>query len=405
MNSIVNNLTKKDEQIALKAAADMINGKNTEAFAELCGKSDFLFDFVKNNVRKRIKKVITKDNYKNILDFFSIYDENYADLFAELLAKYADEDLTDEIFDLLENGNEDQKKYSAKYFYYIPDTIAAETLQKYAFSNDIQLAVNSAQALGEMDERTSYNKALEMLELDDDFEVMKAVRFLTAFGDKSSVTNLLKTLEKTTMAENIASEIPYLMPILDMIETQDKTLVLTCFDFILVGLGEILPLSQIFDFQVFEMLDYLINIAKQTNSSHIAQILLRALEKFSTLLSNDEYIFDETNDTKEEIKAVFKLLKDQPKDFWEKQKLLISKELKETKQRNIGALEVIRALEIKEAGNELLEFIHNQKDEQLLVLAAGTAKVLGLISKIDSSKVIEKITNPTSKAIIMSYFL
>ena len=405
MERLVNDLTQKDEEKALRAAQEMINGQKKEAFQLLCKKSDYLFDFVKNNVRKRLKKAVNKDNYKNIQSFFDTYNEEYADLFIESISKFANEELSDDMYELLENGSLDQKKYASKYFYYIPDTIAQEKLEEYAFCGEIQLAVNSAQALGAMNDSVSYEKAIKKLHSDDDFEVMNAVRFLTAFGDKKAVKEILETLEKTTISENIASEIPYLMPILDMFETQETSLVLTCIDFILAGLGEILPMCQIFDFELFEVLQYLIKKAQKEPSSQVSEVLLRGLEKFSTFAGSDEYIFDESKDVKDEIKAVNKLLTLQSKDFWAQQRNLIPEELKQSKQRAISALEVIRALEINEAKEAVLNFISTQTDEQELVLSAGVAKILGLINQLDSTKICEKIKDNTSKAIIMSYFM
>ena len=405
MEKLVNDLTQKDEAKALKAAQDMINGEKQEAFDLLCKKSEYLFDFVKNNIRKRLKKAINKDNYKKIQTFFNNYNEEYADLFIDSIAQFANEELSDDMYEILENGTIDQKKYAAKYFYYIPDTIAQEKLEDYAFSDELQLAVNSAQALGAMNDRTAYEKAVTKLKSDDDFEVMKSVRFLTSFGDKKAVGEILKTLETTAMAENISAELPYLMPILDMFETQEKSLVLSCFDFILAGLGEILPLSQVFDFEVFEVLQYLIKRAQNESDSQVSAVLLRALEKFSTLVGNDEYMFDEAKDLKDEIKAINDLLALQSKAFWIKQRNEISNELTQRKQRAISALEVIRALEIKEAENAILKFINEQTDEQLLVLAVGVAKILGLVSRLNSAEICEKIKDNTSKAIVTSYFM
>jgi len=405
MNELVNNLTQKDETKALQAAKSMIDNKNVEAFKKLCEKSDFLFDFVKNNVRKRLKKAINENNYKNLTAFFEVYTDEYADTFLESMARFADEDLSDEMLELLENGSLSQQKYAAKYFCFIPDTAAQELLEKYAFEGEMQLAVNSAQALGAMNARTAFDKALTQLKSEDEFELIKSVRFLTAFGDKTAVQPLLKTLETSSAAENIAGEIPYLSPIMEMFEAQDFDAVLNCFNFILLGLGEILPLSEIFTYEIYEVLQYLLNKAETKQSSHIACALLRALEKFATFDSNDEYAFDESKDVKNEIKDIYGLLTSQPKDFWKAQEQLIVKELSKTKTRAVAALEVIRALEIKSTQTCLTDFINNTEDEQLLVLAAGVAKVLGSLNLLRGEALAQKVTNNTLKAILMSYFI
>ena len=109
MEKLVTELTQKDENKAHLAAETIINSKDIESFKELCSKSDFLFDFVITNVQKRISNVINENNYKNLLSFFSVYDETFADCIIKNLVKYANEDLTDEIYDLLENGSNSQK--------------------------------------------------------------------------------------------------------------------------------------------------------------------------------------------------------------------------------------------------------------------------------------------------------
>ena len=109
MNNLVDNLTQKDEAKAIHAARVLIDTKNLDAFKKLCEKSEFLFDFVKDNVRKRLKTAIKQENFHNIITFFNFYCEEYADTLIEALSHFADEDLSDKIFELLENGTIDEK--------------------------------------------------------------------------------------------------------------------------------------------------------------------------------------------------------------------------------------------------------------------------------------------------------
>lgn len=404
MENLVNDLTQKDESKAAYAAKALINNKDIEAFKKLSEKSGFLFDFVKNNVRRRIRNAITPQNYKNITAFFTIYDENYADLFADILAEFADEELSDSMFELLEKGSQAEKTYAALYFAYIPDTISKDILEEYAFGRDIQLAANAARALGAMKDENAYQRGLSLLNSQDDFEVMQAVKFLVSYGDKSAVKELLKKLKSSTMSENIAGEIPYLMPVLDMFEQENPEDVLTCFDFILIGLGEILPLSAVFDYEIFETLQYLINLYSNSQNSQIAAILLRAAEKFSTLTSNDEYIFDEQKDVKQEIKAVSELLNAQNDEFWQELQTILPKELNTENQRASAAIEIIRAMEIQTAAEPLVSFVKKSTNEQIIVQALGALKVLGAINKVNSLDILAKITDSTLRAIAASYF-
>ena len=214
------NLTGKNEHLALKAANEVLNGTNNEEFIEyFASKFEFLFDFVQNNVKARFEHVINNENYLNLLKFFKYYSYNLDDFVVSILVKYANENLTDKILEIFESehSNHQEKTYCAKYFYYIPDTIAVEALNKNAFSDFEPLMLNCAQSLKEMNDYTNLELACQKLELNDDFEILKAVKYIVAFGDKKFANNLYKALEKSSLKENIAGEIPYLIDIADEI--------------------------------------------------------------------------------------------------------------------------------------------------------------------------------------------
>ena len=179
---LLKDLTNKDEKKAQEVADYLINSADIELFKMLVAKSDFLFDFVKKNIIKRLNNAINQQNFKNIFKFFEEYSTDYDEFFADVLAKNADEDLTDEIIELLEKGSVAQKTYAAKYFSYIPDTVAIDLLSKYAFSDDDALSYNCAEALGQMHDETSFKIALGSLNTDDDFEKLKAIKFFVAYG-------------------------------------------------------------------------------------------------------------------------------------------------------------------------------------------------------------------------------
>ena len=113
---LVKDLTAKDEQKAFHAAQEIINNADVEAFQLLAQKSDFLFDFVKNNVNKRLLKAVNENNYRNLFKFLNVYSPDFEDTIVSSFAKYANEDLTDEILELFEKGTDNEKAYCAKYF-------------------------------------------------------------------------------------------------------------------------------------------------------------------------------------------------------------------------------------------------------------------------------------------------
>ncbi len=394
------NLTGKDEIKAEQAANFLVNNSCIDLFKMLVEKSDFLFDFVKNNVEKRIENAVNKDNYTNLIKFFDIYSSDYDDLFASILAKHANQDLTDDIFELLENGNIAQKTYAAKYFSYIPDTVALEPLSKYAFSDDEYLAFNSAQALGQMQDDISYDIALSSLFADDDFERFKAVKFFTAYNRNYPLKEIITVMKSSKLAENIAGQIYYAVNLLELLSSSEVD-ALDIIDNIFSGLGEILPVSDIFQAQLFDVIDFLINKNKTENllASKIAQVLLKALMKFRLFCENQEYIFDEDKDTKYEVASIYKLLQSAGSDFWNLQKELVINQLSKSKCEILSVLPVISEFHITNAGKKIRELL-NCNDEIVICEALSALKHLDIIDKSDVDFALSKVSNPNIKAII-----
>lgn len=405
---LIKDLTAKDEQKAQTAAQSLVDNSNVEAFKILADKSEFLFDFVRSNVNKRLQKAINDNNYKNLFTFLKVYAPDFEDTIVGTLAQYANEDLTDEMLELLENGTQSEKTYAAKYFSYIPDTISAEMLTDYALQdNDNEaLAFNSAKALGAMKIDTAYQKAVELLKSDDEFTVLKAVKFLVAYEDKNAVDDLLKAMEYSSMSENIAGEIPYLESLLTLIHTKEEAAML-CLDNILSGLGEILPLSQIFSFEMYDVLSYLMSDNQKKKNPQAAVVLLSALAKFEILANNDEYTFDEDKNTKQEITEIYNLLKKQQEYFWNAQKKLALSELVEAKTpsyRISSALNVISEYKIKEAKDAIKELL-NSSNEILVCEALAALKQIDTLEGVDKNEILSRIKDENKKALIDNLFV
>lgn len=401
---LVKDLTAKDEQKAFCAAQEIINKTNTEAFKLLADKSEFLFDFVKNNVCKRLNKAINQNNYRNLFAFLKIYCPDFEDVIIGSLAKFANEKMTDEMLELLEQGSDEEKAYAAKYFSYIPDTIAIDDLIQYSFEDNEALAFNAAKALGAMNADVAYQKAIELLNSDDEFTVLKAVKFLVAYENKNAVEPILKAMEHSSMSENIAGEIPYIQSIMELLTTyDDKSLVLLCVDNILSGLGEILPLNQIFCFELFEVLSFLIEYNIKNKDSQAAAILLKALSKFEMLNENEEYTFDEDKNTKQEINEIYNLLKNQQEYFWNAQKNLVKNELNPSlpNYRTSSALRVIAEYNLTQAADEVKSLL-NSENEILLCEAVIALKNLNMLDGINKDEIIDKVKDENKKALIQS---
>ncbi len=395
------NLTGKDENLAQEAADFLINHADIDLFKMLVNKSDFLFPFIRNNVEKRIEKAINKKNFLNIIKFFDCYSSYYDDVLISNLAKHANQDLTDEIFELLDKGNINQKIYSAKYFFYIPDTISLELLNRYAFDEDESLSFNSAQALGQMQDDISYDIALNMLTSNDDFDKLKAVKFFAAYGNKFPLKEIFSAMQSSKMPENIAGQIPYMIPLTDLLESDYKFETLLVIDNIILGLGEILPLSDIFQFQLFDIINKLFRYDGEFKSK-TAKILLAAYSKFKMFMENQEYIFDEDKDTRYEISSIYKLLNSQNNEFWEKQKKLAILELDTSDDRILSVLGIITEYNIQDAIEKLNKLL-NSENEIVICEVLNTLKSINAIDNNKISIALRRVKNPNIRAIIENF--
>lgn len=367
-------------------AKHLVNDCDTELFKELVESDSFLFDFVKQNVAQRIDAQVNENNYKNLIEFLKFYSPSYEDVIVSALVKYANEDLTDLMLEKFENGTDDEKTYIAKYFAKIQDPLAYEFLKKNSYSENEFLAQNCATTLGKWHDEASYNFAIEKLKDEDDFEKLSAVKFLVAYGDKKAVPMIIDAMKDSAMSENIAGEIPYLEDIFSLMSEnfQDALLML---NYIINALGEILPLAVVLDFELFEVFEQLIN---KSEDSKVAVVLINAKEKFETLTENDEYIFDEDKETKNEIFDIKKLLESLNKKELEK---LLNEELKENSPFVFTALDFSTdVLAIR----ELLK----SNNQTVILKTVEVLKKLGYLDENTKTIALLKVTDINIKSII-----
>lgn len=386
MTENLKKLTGKNKNDYEAVARHLVDDCDVELFKELVDNDDFLFDFVKNNVAQRLENAVNQNNYQNLVEFLKYYSQSYEDVIIDSLVKYADEDLTDLMLDKFENGCDNEKTYAAKYFAKIQDPLAYEFLRLNSYSDNEFLAQNCAMTLGAWHDEKSFDEAIEKLQNTDDFEKLSAVKFLTAYGDKKAVPKLFEAMKTSTMAENIAGEIPYLVSLYELIKTDYENALLAII-YITNALGEILPLSVVFDFEFFEVFEELIN---NHDDSKVAITLLNARDKFDTLTENDEYLYDEDKNTKNEIFDIKKLLNSAKKKDLEK---YINDELREDSPFVFTALDF--------ATDELaIRELLKSNNQTLILKTAEVLKSLGNFDETARTVALLKVTDINIKAII-----
>lgn len=397
----VKKLTGKDPRDFEVAASYIIDNADVEAFSLLVEKSEFLFDFIKANVAKRLSAATNEKNYKNLLSFLSIYSHDYEDFIVSTLVKYADEDMTDEMLEKLEKGSEAEKTYAAKYFSHVQDPLALEELRNCSYCEFEPLSINCAAALSSFKDDFSYEIAIEKLKSVDEFEKLSAVKFLCAYGDLKALDAIFEAMKTSSMPENIVSEIPYMKNFLELLGSKNNNEAILALNHVVNGLGEIISLSQIFDFQLFEVFQKLINLQKVSQDSKVALLLLNARDKFDQLTENDEYIFDEDKNTKNEVFEIKKFLNFQTDEFWAMQEDLFLDELDEKSEFVFSALELTQKLAIEEAEKlkSLLE-----SNQTIILKTLEVMKSLNLLDCIDKDQILARVTDDNIKAIIVSLF-
>ncbi len=410
-NPLASAMTEKNRDTAYKAVKQVLDNGDLDAWSCLVENADRIFPFVKENIAKNFSNIINDNNYQKLFSLFKIYSYDFDEYFAEILLKLSERNsqITDEMLELLKSGTEDEKTYAAKYFSFVKDNRAASYLLE-SFSSEFEpLKYNSAKALGDMKDEHSYNHFAEKLKSEDDWEKTEAVQFLEAYGDKKAFPLLLEAMANSDMPENIAGHIALLENISDYFGSENKEteeLSLECFQHILASEAEIWPLSTIIDFKIYECLEKLIDLIKNSSDNikgRYASLLLYANNQFSMFLENNEYKFNEDKETLAELDEIVALLKGQSSDFWSSCKNEIKKELLCNNTNRISfVIDIITELDLKEFAEEMKALVENQTDEIILYKCAVCLYKFGKYDYIDKNKLFEKITDTNLQAHINS---
>ncbi len=386
MSDKLKKLTGKNPKDFEPVAFDVINIPDVELFKELIDNEDFLFDFIKQNVANRLAMVCNSSNYLNLLQFLKYYSPSYEDVIISNLVKFSDEDLTDKMLAIFEDGTDDEKTYCAKYFSIVQDSLALDFLKENAYSENSSLSANCATALALFGDTESKNEALVKLKSDDEFEKLDGVRFLVSYGDKSVIPAIVDVMKTSSFAENIAGDFLYLTDLFSLYKT-NKTDALFVFNSVINGLGEILGLAQIFDFRLYEFIEMLL---KEQTDSEIAVVLANAKDKFNTLTENDEYLFDETKDVKQEVMDIKQLL-----SSFKVNQSLINAELKSE------SLFVFTALEF--ANNEsAIRGLLISANQTVVLKALEMLKQMNSLTKEDKNLALSSVTSEDIKSVIVA---
>lgn len=410
-----NDLISKNFEAAKSAAKAVVDTADVETFEKLTQKSEFIFDFIKEKIIKNLCCAVTKENLSNILKFTKIYSSDFEDFIVNSWVKFANEDLTDEILTLFEQGTEEQKAYAAAYFYHINDPLAVEFLEKYAFSDFDPLAQNCAFALCSFKDKKLYNEAISVLQnavsnSEEDFENYKYVNFLVSYGDKSAFDVLFEYFKKTCTKGFLASSMLYLISFGELVETGKIKEAFEIFDVILSAYPEEISLETVFDFEILEFIKYLCKMVKDgipqgiegISPSYIKRIILKAKYKFNLISREDIYTFDLPKDVKKEITAISEYINalDIPL-FNGLEEELCTKD----RERILETFDIILNFGKTEFSPKIAEIIANTEFEDVISEGVKILKTFGKLELIGKEEILNKIKNQNLKALTESYFV
>ena len=305
---LIKKLTGKNPTEYEAVAKSLVDNSDKDLFAKLVKQDDFLFDFIKDNVAKRIQNACNKDNYLHLLDFLEYYSSSYDTMIARVLYSFSGDDLIADMKEFFLNGSDARKAYAVKYFTFVSPESLTEIvpLVRVTAESDFEpLSMNSIELLSILKDEDSKRNALDKLNSDDEFTQFDGVKFLVNYQAKDALTDILTVMKKSSLAENIAAEIPYLLSFEELFEKDAESALLVLCN-ILNAIPEILPVSEVCNFDLYTVFEKLLD---KSLTSSIAVALRLAKDKFEELCSNDEYLFDCDKNTKDDVVAINQLLK------------------------------------------------------------------------------------------------
>ena len=386
---LIKKLTGKNPDEYENVAKTLVDTSDVNLFAKLIKQDDFLFDFIKNNVAKRIQKACTKENYLNLLNFLEYYSQSYDTMIAGVLYEYGGLEILPVMKEIYLNGNDSKKAYAVKYFAHVPNEYLQDILpllRSSAKSNFEPLSTNAIEVLSKIGDEVSKNEALEKLNSDDEFEQYDAVKFLVTYQAKDTLDRIIDIMKKSSLSENIASEIPYLISLEELINKNpdDGVLVLS---HIVNAIPEIIPPSATLEYNLYEIFEKLY-LEKLTSTSAI--LLRLAKDKFYELSTNDEYLFDCDKNTKDEVAAINNLLNGIRK---EKLNSLIYEELYDGSDFVFFAVDFVNEI-------EELETLLDSNNQTLLLKVLTILKEKQALKAEHKELALKNITNNEIKAIV-----
>ena len=384
---LLKKLTGKNPADYEPVASNLVDSPDVSLFKELVNKDDFLFPYIKQNVAKRIYNACNEKNFQNLYLFLNYYSPFYDDMIASVLARFDRVNADKKMLELLCTGTEPEKCYAAKYFALYPQSGNETILRGYVNSENEYLMENSILALKNLNDEATFNKGLQELSSNDDYEAFHGAKLVAIWGDESKIPMMFESMKRSMIPEYVALEINNLKPFVELVDSHVE-LVSLALCHILSSLGEMISLDSIFELELKEVLQKL----AMTKDSAAAVVLMIAHDLFEEFASNDEYLFDLDKNTKDEVFAINEFLSKIPLANLE------NDILEEAYEDSLFIQFVVKFIDSSEVLQSLLE----GSNETVILSAVERLKSLGVFTEEYKKKALNAVQSESIKSVIIA---
>ena len=377
-NNFIKNITSKDN--SKNTILNMIKTANKNEFETLCDNCDFIFDFIKERIINTFVDLITKDDIKTLFEFSKIYCADFEDMIVKSWLKYANEDLTDDILEIFENGTDGQRAYCASYFKHIKDPLALDCLNKYALSDFTPLKINCAQTLRAFNQIEQYENIKNIIKnSNDDFEKLSAYEFISAYGCSDAIKFISDNLKDSPFKVDIVSYLLDFNSLENIKNTLSKEEIIEIFNTLIEGYPEDISLNTISYYRILDFCKIMLEL-KAYNSLIYTRI------KFLEFNSNDIYSFDLDKNLKNELNSICTYLKNLNLEFHF--------------EDNEISFDIVKELKLEKHYLDIANLVNSKKiSDTLIAKAVLILKELNQTNLIDKS-VINSIENENVRTLV-----
>lgn len=392
----LNNLTDKDFKLQNEAAESIINNRDIKSFEILVQKEDYIFDFIKEKIKRNLIRAVNKDNVLNLFCFLKIYSSEFEEFIINSFVNFSNDEILNKMLEIIKSGSNEEKTYAVNYFIKTDNLNVLNFVRKFVSSPFEFLKISSINYLKHFDIKDEYNNAVNILNSsDDEFEKFEAAEFLCLFGDKNAFDDIYKYFLNTPAKDAFSQNILLLKNFEELISNKEDDKVLNIYSTLLKNFPDSVLFSEISYYLSEGVFDFLIE--SDENYSVILNYIL--LDKINLILSDDAYKIDlDKNDIIEAEK--YKDILDSLLSAFDKKEIILNAFGSLNKDEILFALNLIFFDD--DIINSIINLADKTNDEEIILNSIYSLKKINALNNGFIDSILSKINNETIKAEIIS---